>query len=166
MTEHTLPAAEDADAIDHTLHLGAIGLENFEPYLMNRIMARYNDTLREDIGKLNLTTAKMRTLAVLSVMHGPLIRELSVYAVVEQSTLSRALSSLEKDNLVRRETDANDTRATRIYLTQMGRNAFEDLWPSMSQAYQRMFDGVAPQDRAIFLSTLKQVLGNIRKHPI
>ena len=48
--------------------LGEIGLENFPPYLMNRIMGRYNAALRDEMANLGLTTPKMRTLAVLSVM--------------------------------------------------------------------------------------------------
>ena len=31
--------------------LGEIGLENFPPYLMNRIMGRYNAALRDESGK-------------------------------------------------------------------------------------------------------------------
>jgi len=62
--------------------LGEIGLGNFAPYLMNRIMGRYNASLRADLAGLGLTTPKMRALAVLSVIDAPLIRELAVYAVV------------------------------------------------------------------------------------
>lgn len=46
---------------------------------MNRIMGRYNASLRTEMAELGLTTPKMRALAVLSVIDGPLIRELSVY---------------------------------------------------------------------------------------
>ncbi|MEM7440284.1 MAG: MarR family transcriptional regulator [Pseudomonadota bacterium] len=154
-------------ARSHTgVHLGSIGLENFEPYLMNRIMGRYNASLRDDIMKLGLTTAKMRTMAVLSIVNGPMIRELSVFAVVEQSTLSRSLDALEKDGMIRRETDEKDTRATRIFLTEVGRTAFERFWPSMAAAYEKMFQGVEMEDRAVFLRTLKKMLINVRKHEI
>lgn len=146
--------------------LGEIGLENFEPYLMNRIMGRYNASVRSELGKMGLTTAKMRALAVLSTVSGPMIRELSVYAVVEQSTLSRALDALHGEGLIRRETDEKDTRATRIYLTDEGRAVFERLWPSMADAYEHMFRGVEPEDRAVFLATLKKMLLNVRKHEI
>ena len=74
--------------------LGEIGLDNFAPYLMNRIMGRYNASLRQEMSALGLTTPKMRSLAVLAIRDGLLIRELAVYAVVEQSTLSRALDGL------------------------------------------------------------------------
>ncbi len=56
--------------------LGEIGLMNFAPYLMNRIMGRYNAGFRDEMGDMGLTTPKARALAVLSVVEGPLIREL------------------------------------------------------------------------------------------
>lgn len=73
--------------------LGEIGLANYPPYLMNRIMGRYNANLRAEMAELGLTTPKMRALAVLSVVDAPLIGELAVYTMTEQSTLSRALTS-------------------------------------------------------------------------
>ena len=45
--------------------LGQIGLHQFAPYLMNRIMGRYNATLRDDFRKQGLTIPQVRTLAVL-----------------------------------------------------------------------------------------------------
>ena len=70
---------------------------------MNRIMGRYNASLRLEMAELGLTTPKIRTLAVLAMMDGILIGELAVYAVVEYSTLSRALDGLEMEGLARRE---------------------------------------------------------------
>ena len=147
-----------------TPRLGQIGLENFAPYLMNRIMGRYNASLRDEMASLGLTTPQMRSLAVLSVIDGILIRELAVYAVVEQSTLSRAIEALTRDNLVRRENDASDSRATRIFLTDAGRRAYERLWPHMSSFYEQMFAGISRKERRAFIGTLQTMLANIRKH--
>jgi DNA-binding MarR family transcriptional regulator len=149
-----------------TARLGEIGLSNFAPYLMNRIMGRYNASLREEMAGLGLSTQKMRALAVLAVIDGPLIRELAVYAVVEQSTLSRALDQLVTDGLVRRETDAADSRATRVFITDAGRTAFEQLWPHMAATYARMFRGIPDDERRAFVGTLQKMLINIRKHEI
>jgi len=146
--------------------LGEIGLENFPPYLMNRIMGRYNAALREEMVKLGLTTPKMRALAVLSVIDGTLIRELSIYAVVEVSTLSRALDSLERDGLVQRVADKDDSRAVRIHLTQKGRETHDQLWPHLAQAYQQMFHGISETEQRAFVATLQTILKNVRKHPI
>jgi len=144
--------------------LGEIGLSNYVPYLMNRIMGLYNASLREETAAMGLTTPKMRTLAVLSVIEGLLIRDLAVYTVVEQSTLSRALDQLTGDGLIRREADPYDSRATRIYLTAAGRNAFEAVWPRMAESYARMFGGIADDERRAFVGTLQKMLNNIRKH--
>ena len=146
--------------------LGEIGLTDFAPYLMNRIMGRYNASLRDEMAQLGLSTPKMRALAVLSVIDGPLIRELAIYAVVEQSTLSRALDQLQTDGLIRRETDAGDSRATRVFITEAGRASFETLWPHMAAAQDRMFRGIPDTEQRAFVGTLQKMLANIRKHEI
>lgn len=146
--------------------LGEIGLTNYAPYLMNRIMGRYNASLREEMAGLGLTTPKMRALAVLSVIEGPLIRELAVYSIVEQSTLSRALDQLGAEGLIRRESDAADSRATRVFITDTGRTTFETLWPKMAEAHSRMFRGIPDEERRAFVGTLQKMLANIRKHEI
>jgi DNA-binding MarR family transcriptional regulator len=146
--------------------LAAVGLTNYAPYLMNRIMGRYNASLRDEMADLGLTTPKMRALAVLSVIPGPLIRELAVYTVTDQSTLSRALDQLAAEGLIRRETDPDDSRATRLYLTDTGRAAFDRLWPHMTAAQARMFRGISDGERNAFVATLQKMLTNIRKHEI
>jgi len=146
--------------------LDAVGLANFPPYLMNRIMGRYNASLRAELAELGLTTPKMRALAILSVIEGPLIGELAVHAVVEQSTLSRALDQLVAEGYVRREKDPEDSRAVRVYLTEAGRVAFESLWPHMARAESRMFRNIPDDEKRAFVATLQKVLGNIRRNDI
>ena len=146
--------------------LSAAGLEGYAPYLMNRIMGRYNANMREALRAEGLTTAKMRTLAVLSVKGGLPISALAVFAVVEQSTLSRALDGLLSDGLIRREADAEDGRSFRIYLTEAGRAAFDRLWPGMAAEHDAMFAGIDEPERTAFLATLSKMLTNIRVHDL
>ncbi len=146
--------------------LANIGLTNFAPYLMNRLMGRYNAALRGEMAGLGLTTPKMRALAVLSVIEGPLIRELAVYTVTDQSTLSRALDQLTAEGLIRRQTDIDDSRATRCFITDAGRAAFDSLWPHMADAQARMFRGISEDERRALTGTLQKMLTNIRKHEI
>ncbi|MFT7596217.1 MAG: DNA-binding MarR family transcriptional regulator [Paracoccaceae bacterium] len=148
------------------LQLGDIGLNNFAPYLMNRIIGRYNASLRDEMAALGVTTPKIRALAVLSVHSGLLIRDLAVYAVVEQSTLSRALDALAADELVRRVPDADDSRAVRIHLTEQGRAVFDRLWPHMANTFENMFADIDPDEQRAFVGTLQKILGNTRLHDI
>ena len=148
------------------LRLGEIGLTNFAPYLMNRIMGRYNASLRAEMAGLGLTTPKMRALAVLSVVEGPLIRELAVFTVTDPSTLSRTLDQLQAEGLIRREVDASDSRAVRVFINDPGRTVFETLWPHMATAQACMFRGIPEDERRAFVGTLQKMLTNIRKHEI
>lgn len=152
------------DAGSSPPRLGEIGLEGFAPYLMNRIMGRYNAALRGELSDMGLTTPKARALAVLSVIEAPLIRELAVYTVTDPSTLSRALDQLAAEGLIRREDCATDSRATRIHLTDAGRETFDKLWPRMAEAQEALFKGIPDADRRVFLGTLQQILRNIRRH--
>ena len=155
----------DSISIDETIaRLGEIGLNNFAPYLMNRIMGRYNAGLRNEMAELGLSTPKMRALAVLSVIDGLQIGQLAVYAVVEQSTMSRTLDAMMAENLVQRVADTEDSRVTRIVITDTGRGTFERIWPSMAEQYERMFAGISDDERAAFVSTLQRILRNIRQH--
>jgi len=161
MNEAKAPETERSEPFQR---LGEIGLSNFAPYLMNRIMGRYNADLRQEMTGLGLTTPKMRALAVLSVIDDLPISDLAVYAVVEQSTLSRALEQLASDGLVRRDPDPNDSRVTRIGITETGRAALDQLWPSMARIYAQMFKDIPDEERQAFVTTLQKMLKNIRKH--
>ncbi len=151
---------------DNVPRLGEIGLQSFAPYLMNRVMGRYNASLRDELAHVGLSTAKMRALAVLSVIDGLLIRELAIYSVVEKSTLSRTLDKLESDGSIRREADNDDNRATRIFITETGRALFDQLWPKMAESYENMFRDIPANERAAFVGTLQKMLHNIRIHEI
>ena len=153
------PGSRDADPRAQ-VRLGEMGLAGFPPYLMNRVIGRYNATLRTELAGLGLTTAKLRTLAVLSVIEGPLIRDLAAYTVTEQSTLSRALDGLAEDGLVRREQDTQDSRGIRVFLTAAGREQFALLWPHMARGYAAMFHGIAEDERRAFVATLQKLLAN------
>jgi DNA-binding MarR family transcriptional regulator len=146
--------------------LGQIGLQQFAPYLMNRIMGRYNATLREDFRRQGRTIPQVRTLAVLSVSDGVTVGDLSVYTVIEQSTLSRTLDALESHGLVRREPGDTDSRIRRVFLTDDGRAEFARAWPAMHDAFGRMFDGVDDAEYAALVATLQKMLKNIRRHEI
>ena len=146
--------------------LGQIGLQQFAPYLMNRIMGRYNANLREILRQHGLTIPQVRTLAVLSVLDGITVNDLAVYTVIEQSTLSRTLDTLESHGLVRRESAETDSRVRKVFLTDEGRAEFNRAWPAMHDAFEAMFDGIDEAEYSALVGTLQKMLRNIRKHDI
>ncbi len=153
----------DADTIPS---MGEIGLNQFAPYLVNRISARWNTNMAEALKAHNMTTAQMRILAVLAVNSGLTINELSVFTVTEQSTMSRTLDALEDQGMIRRQPRAGDMRVREIHILDKGRAAFEQIWPTVYALFARMFDGVAPEEYQAFVTTLHKMLRNIRQHEI
>lgn len=144
--------------------LGDMGLENFAPYLLNRIVARWNADLQEKLRAHGLTTVQMRTLATLSVMSGATVNELAVYAVTEQWTMSRTLDGLEREGLIRRELRPGDMRVREVHITEAGREAFRRFWPEMHEAFAQMFSGISESEYKTLIGLLTRVLHNIRRH--
>ena len=142
--------------------LGEIGLNYFVPYLLNRIAARWNADLAEELREFNLTTPQMRVLAVLSINSGLTINELSVLTVTEQSTMSRTLDTLEARGFVRRRSRASDMRVREVDITAAGRNAFAEFWPVMFGHYRDMFRDIGEAEFQAFTATLHKILRNIR----
>jgi MarR family transcriptional regulator for hemolysin len=141
--------------------LAEIGLSEFAPYLLNRLAAQWNASLSQALQDHGISTVKMRTLAVLSVSPRLTINELSVLTVTEQSTLSRTLDAMEAQDLVRREARRGDGRVREVRLTEAGRAAFAQHWPTMFEMFRQMFDGIAEAEYRSFVGTLQRMLGNI-----
>lgn len=146
--------------------MGEIGLNNFAPYLMNRVVSRWNANLAEDLKPLDMTTVKMRALAILSLTPSLTINELSVFAVTEQSTMSRTLDSLEEQGHIRRQPRPDDMRVRDVTITESGRAAFEQVWPTMYGDFLKLFQGIEEEQYKTFVDVLHRLLQNIRKHDI
>jgi DNA-binding MarR family transcriptional regulator len=146
--------------------LGEIGLDHFAPYLLNRISARWNSDLAVQLKDHNLTTIQMRVLAILSIMSGITVNELAVFAVTEQSTMSRTLHGMETEGLVRRKLRPGDMRVRELHLTEEGREVFRTFWPTMHDAFERMFAGISDAEYETLTRLLTRVLRNIRRHEI
>jgi DNA-binding MarR family transcriptional regulator len=142
--------------------MGELGLNHFVPYLLNRISARWNADMQEALKEFDMTTTKMRTLAVLSVMPGLTINEVALHAIAEQSTMSRTLDALEDQQLIRRQARADDMRVREIYITDEGRELFAKIWVPMYDMYSHLFDGVEEHEVRALVGTLHKVLRNIR----
>ncbi len=141
-------------------------LDEFAPYLINRISALYNADMAEALRRHGLTTPKMRALAVLAVKPGLTINECAVYAVMEQSTMSRTLDALEEAELAERRPREGDGRVREVVLTKAGEAAFAEVWPIMKREEAKMFAGIGLADRKAFLATLRMVLRNVRNGPV
>ncbi len=162
---HVPPDLPD-DLTDTTVpSMAEIGLEQFAPYLLNRITNRWNTDLLDVLRQHKLTTRQMRTLAILSIRDGRPISELATLAVTQQSTMSRTLDAMQANGLVFRKTRSADGRFSEVYITAKGRDTFDNFWPAMYRSFRRMFQGIDSQEFQQFTATLHKILNNVRQHP-
>ncbi|MGO4853055.1 MarR family winged helix-turn-helix transcriptional regulator [Phaeovulum sp. W22_SRMD_FR3] len=139
-------------------------LEAFTPYLMNRIMARYNRGVEDALKAVGVTVPQMRALTVLAE-GGPFnINDLSVLTVIKPSTLSRTLDGMENTGLIRRETGDTDSRVRMIHLTEAGKIAHQTAWPEMERMRETMLASLTSEERVLLNTLLSRVLRGIRHH--
>jgi DNA-binding MarR family transcriptional regulator len=155
----TRDAQDAAEARRPTL--AEIGLENFAPYLINLVAARWNDGMQERLREHNISTLQMRTLAVLSVMPGATVNELALHTVTEQSTMSRALEGMVREGLVRRQNRRGDMRIRELHLTEKGSRAFQRIWPIMHSSLREMFGALSEEEYETLIALLTRVLGDL-----
>ena len=149
---------------DNDKDIATVGMSGFAPYLMNRVIHRYNQTLLERMNELGLSVTKMRALAALAAIDSLTVNELTVYAVTEQSTMSRTLDQMARDGLIVRKVSESDSRARQNSLTEAGWQAYRHIWPEMRKAERAMFEGVPEEDYEVLLKVLNHMLENIRVH--
>lgn len=146
--------------------LGQIGLHQFAPYLINNVSLSWTTHLAGELKAHDMTTTKMRALAVLSISSPLTINELSLYALTEQSTMSRTLDALEEQGFIQRKARPEDLRVRDVDITRAGRDAFARVWPTMYDLLLKMFEGVDNEEYKAFTATLHKVIVNVRKHGI
>jgi MarR family transcriptional regulator for hemolysin len=146
--------------------LGEIGLQQFAPYLVNSVSLSWNTYLANELKAHDMTTTKMRALAVLSISSPVTINELSLYALTEQSTMSRTLDALEENGLIQRRPRPEDLRVRDVEITPRGREAFGRFWPTMYDGLLKIFEGVDNEEYKAFTGTLHKIIQNMRKHGI
>ena len=136
-------------------------LDDSIPYMMNRVAGRLNRSLEDDLLKLGVSFQHWRVLAVLARGDGISIADLSAYAVVPHSTLSRLLTRLAGDGLVQRSEETPDGRTARVLITARGRKLYERILPLATGWRDEALVGFSAAEKEVLLELLRRMLGNL-----
>lgn len=137
-------------------------LDDFLPYLLNRISSRLDQELLTDLRPLRISVPRWRVLAALRTGDGRSMGELSQETVIEQSSLSRVVDQMERDRLVERHLCNEDHRIVEVYLTETGRAMFNTIYPLAYRDHLRVIEGFSEAQINMLTSMLRQVLENVR----
>jgi DNA-binding MarR family transcriptional regulator len=84
---------------------------------------------------------------------------------VQPPTVSKMLDRMEKAGLVMRRPDSDDSRVTRVYLTEQGRrsqDAVSEIWKNIER---RLTEGLSVEERLLLRRLLLQVHENLTHSP-
>jgi len=84
---------------------------------------------------------------------------------VQPPTISKMLDRMEKAGLVERRPDPDDSRISRVYLTEQGRrsqDAVSEVWMSIEH---RLTQGLSVEERLLLRRLLLQVHENLTHNP-
>jgi DNA-binding MarR family transcriptional regulator len=132
-----------------------VDLSEHLPYLINRVgsalVARFS---ADALAGAHLSIASWRVLAVLSNKGGLRQTDLAEMTSIDASTLSRLITRLVHDGLVRRTRSKEDSREVAVQLTRKAETAMRKLIPIAVGLQKAATRNLSKQD----LVTLKRVL--------
>ncbi|MES1147973.1 MAG: MarR family winged helix-turn-helix transcriptional regulator, partial [Bradyrhizobium guangdongense] len=84
----------------------------------------------------------------------------------EQSTASRMVESMVSAGLVKREIAEEDQRRRVVALTPDGEALLRKIWPIMETNYDRLTEGIDPDEIEICGRVLAKMVQNIKQNQI
>ena len=135
-------------------------LDDMLPYLMNRLIARMNQNLTDDLRESGFTFQDWRVLAVLAVHEGANLTELAEATVIPQPSVSRLAANLAKRGYVARENGKTDSRNVHLFITPTGRAIYDKMRPLAVAEYRAAMKGFSAKEYADLRGALLRMMKN------
>ncbi len=137
-------------------------LDEFIPYVMYRITNRLNMDLQDCLRPLKINVSRWRVLCALHASDGRNMSELCSFTMMEQSSVSRVIDSMEKEKLVTRKLREKDNRYVLVHLTKKGQDTFRSATVPAFSREDRALKDFSEEDRKQLLKLLNHMLENIQ----
>lgn len=135
-------------------------LDDMLPYLMNRLIARMNQNLTEDLRKRGFTFQDWRVLAVLAAHEGANLTQLAEATVIPQPSVSRLAANLAKRGYVSRENGKRDSRNVHLFITPKGRTIYDKMRPRAVAEYRAAMKGFSGKEYEDLRNSLLRMMKN------
>lgn len=126
-------------------------------YLLAAASDEASAQFHAQVRKAGLRVPEWRVLACLHDNDGAMITQLARIALVEQSRLTRIIVQMEERGLVLRQSDPNDGRRVRVFLSPAGQTLVQTLVPQASAHETSLLVRLDPDD-AVRLKPILQAL--------
>jgi len=130
-------------------------------YQLIQLLKEHRKLAEEALSQLGLHVSQELILFVLWREEGLSQSELAARLRVELPTLTKAVQRMERTGLLIRQADAQDTRVSRVYLTEKGRALYTPalkVWQDVETRTQR---GMTEIEKALLRRLLQQIVSNL-----
>jgi len=132
-------------------------------FILNDVARLLRTTFDRRVKTLGLTRSQWWVLNHLFRNDGATQSELAETLEVEKATLGRLLDRLEQKGWVRREGDANDRRAKRVFLTEEVEPALKAMRAAASEVRRDALTGLAAEEQERFVDMLLAIKTNLSR---
>ena len=136
-----------------------LDLFGFVPFRLNRLAAEVSSSLSvEYAARYGLDIPEWRVLATLGFRHAPCSAQYIAQCTrTHKSTISRAVTSLMKRQIIERVENEDDRREFRLRLTRKGVTLYEELIPRLLRKEQEILSCLSAQERRDFARLLGKI---------
>ena len=136
-----------------------LDLFKFVPFQLNRLAAEVSSALSvEYAARYGLDIPEWRVLATLGFRHDACSAQYIAQCTrTHKSTISRAVTSLMKRQIVERVENEDDRREFRLRLTSKGTALYEELIPRLLRKEQEILSSLSAQERRDFARLLGKI---------
>jgi DNA-binding MarR family transcriptional regulator len=135
-------------------------LDDLLPYLMNRLIARMNQNLADDLRRRGFTFQDWRVLAVLAAHEGANLTELAEATVIPQPSVSRLVANLARRGYVERENGKRDSRIVHLFLSAKGQKVYDKMLPLAVDEYRTAMKGFSAKETEQLRGALLRMMKN------
>ena len=132
-------------------------------FILHDVARLLRTTFDRRVRELGLTRSQWWVLNHLFRNNGVTQSELAELLEVEKPTLGRLLDRLEQKGWVRREADANDRRAKRVFLTQEVEPAIKAMRTAAAGMRRDAVAGLSAEQQERFVDSLLTIKANLSR---
>lgn len=126
----------------------------------------YDGFIREEMKKNGIKSSYRHLLRPLAIQDGVTQLDLVKISRLKAPTVSTTLRNMELEGLVQRETDKDDARATRVFITQKGKEIDAKMRESTKEIVKIFVDGLSEKEQKIAVDAMAKMFNNIRSSEI
>lgn len=115
-----------------------------------------------DLAKIGVTQGQPRLLHYLSENDGCIQKDICDRCDLEAATVTNILAAMEKAGAITRESDPEDRRVLRVYLTAKGRQTASRVLEIFATIEEECFRGFSERDRERTLEYLDRAYANMK----